>query len=667
MTSQRHYLLLALPLALALFLVALVPAQEDKPAAGATTPRHNPDAHARLALAFLEGAGEHKQFRPDSTCNIRFLSWLGVPDAQLLKFKLTANVWWNQMSFEKAASVPRDVPGSGGRLQWLDLSWFRWNCSAWQAVAERDRTFREPWVDCQTALALRKAIHVEPKNVQVVHGYHLVPVEAVVWAPQLLRDTLETDRTSSYYDLLFARQRHGEERGQTKIEQSLTRLPFALAPAAGLGRTARLRFLVPEGAKITVADDPVKTTLLTTPALDAAGSYRVTVKAGTQEATGEVDVAPGQETTVRFQEGKVTRSLRKDGFINADFPRTADEWDQAFGIDVSQLFQEKQQLDLEFGAIAEGGKNNNKGGSIVALNDRLLVDEPGALHGMRSFDVFETSGDKDFLENAPKLPVQFRKKTIAFDASELLNYLPNGGQAGFLTDGQGKRAEIAANKAADGRNASPHRLSAGVRNPGDCMMCHAPQGGYIVPVDLVKKAIEGGLNFHFKDPADEVRFRGFYLGWQKRIKAFQDPFHDLVAECTKDPPPTGHEWEEAKGDPAKLKELVARAEKAQKSKGWTSAQWTKELGGFREWYDGPASTGQLASELGVPVEVMKRLAAYPVFKEADHKRPVQNTVRLSALVRDLPTPRSVFDKDLYPVLGLLLYERREHPQAKKGR
>lgn len=61
----------------------------------------------------------------------------------------------------------------------------------------------------------------------------------------------------------------------------------------------------------------------------------------------------------------------------------------------------------------------------------------------------------------------------------------------------------------------------------------------------------------------------------------------------------------------------------------------------------------------MPVETMKRLAANPVFRKADGKIPVRNTVRLSALVQDLPTPREVFDSDLYPVLGLLLYEQRE--------
>ena len=53
-----------------------------------------------------------------------------------------------------------------------------------------------------------------------------------------------------------------------------------------------------------------------------------------------------------------------------------------------------------------------------------------------------------------------------------------------------KRAEIAANKAADGRGASPARLSAGVRNPGDCVVCHGPTGGYIQPTNIIKQLLD---------------------------------------------------------------------------------------------------------------------------------------------------------------------------------
>lgn len=657
---MRHILpFLPFSLALALCLTS-APAQEDKRGATSTAPKHNPQSHAQWALGFLKDAANHRQFKTEHCPNVRFISWLGIPDDKLDTFKRVMNVWLNQMSFEKAPSIPRDVPGTDGRVQWFDLSWYRWNSDAWQAVAERDRTFREPWVDCRIGQELRDLIHVKPKDIKIVHGYHLVPLEAIVWAPQLFRDTIETDRQPSYYDLLFARQRFGEYTTATAIERSIVNLQQATAPASGLGRRARMTFDVPDDAIVTIDGDRTKTHTVETPELDKEGAYPVVVRSGTKEATGSINVAPGHVTTVTWKTGtKTTYQRNRKGFVAADFPRTDKEWDAAFGIDVSQLYETEQDLTLEYGAIIEGGRDNPKGGSIVTLNNRLIVDEPGALHAMRTFDVFKTQGDKDYLENAPKLPALFRKRKVAFDASELLSYLPNGGQAGFLTDGAGKRAEIAANKAADGRGASPQRLSAGVRTPGDCVVCHGPTGGYILPVNLIQKVLEGGIDFHFKDSADETRFRGFYLGWEKRIKAFQDPYHDLVAECTKERPPVVADWLNLRDDPAMLAEFANRAQAAKQSKGWTSTEYVKHFVEFREHFDGPQSTKTLAAELGMPVEMMKRLAARPIFKEADGKLPVQNTVRLSALVQDMPTPRAVFDDDLFPVLGLLLYERRE--------
>lgn len=648
--------LLPITLFLSLALVLTSSPAQDEPLA---VPKHNPQAHAKWALDFLKSAEQHRQFRSDYCPSIRFISWLGIPAEKLDAFKRVFNVWINQMSWERAVSIPRDVPGTDGRVQWFDINWYRWSPGAWQAVAERDRTFREPWVDCRMGQALRDMIHCKPKNITVVHGYELIPLVAIVWAPQLFRDTIETDRQPSYYDLLFARQRFGTYSKESKIESSIINLAQATAPAAGLGRTARIQFNVPDDAVVLIDGDRTKTHTVETPDLEGDGAYPVTIRSGSKEASGQVNVKPGHVTTVTLQEKQGQISYKQVGFVDKDFPRTDKEWDQAFGIDVAQLFQGQQDLILENGAIIEGGRDNPRGGSIVALNNRLVVDEPGPLHAMRTFDVFKTSGDKDYLENAPKLPALFRKKKVAFDAGELLSYLPNGGQAGFLIDGAGKRAEIAAGKIADGRGGSPQRLSPGVRNPGDCVVCHGGTGGYIVPDNMIKRVVESGIDFKFKDPLDEVRFRGFYLAWEKRIKAQQQPYYDLVAEATKEPLPTTAEWEAARADPAKLKALLERAEKVKAAKGWTSAEWVKHFVEFREFFDGPQSTKTLAAELGVPVEMMKRMAANPVFKRADGKIPVRNTVRLSALVQDLPTPRTVFDEDLFPVLGLLLYEQRE--------
>jgi hypothetical protein len=575
-TGFLAFLLLALAAALVL---AQPPPERERPQPPAT--ENNPDSHARLAQWFLDSAGRHACFSDKHCFCIRFISFQGVPAADLPEWKRATAAWLNFMSFQTSPSVPLDVPGSDGRLQWIDLRWFHWNSPAFQAVAERDRTFREPWVRHDVAESLRETIAVRPKK-----HFAYCPAEAIVWGPQLFRDTMETDRTSSYYDLLFSRQRFGD----------------------------------------------------------------------VDWWAGGIDPDDGKDYRRGWYFGKTKR-----GFVDADFPRNENDWRAAFGIDVQKAFAAKQELLLQFGAVVEGGRDNPLGGSIVALNNRLLVDTPGVLHGMQSFDVFVTSGKRNFLAQSPNLPVVLRANKddkIAYDASELLNYLPNGSQAAFLTDGKGKRAEIAANKAASAANIDK-RLNAGVRNPGDCMLCHAPQGGYIPPTNLVEKVLDGGLNVHFKDGQDALDYRNFFVGWLKRIKSHREPFADLVAETTRGRPPAAAEWETA--DPAKLRALLARAEAARQVKGWTGAEWAGALQRRRNAYDDPVTPATAAAELGVDVGTLKRLcnSVEDYSKKKEYEDFAAQTFDAGRLVLDTTIPRSVWDGDLFPVLGVILATERD--------
>lgn len=162
----------------------------------------SPASHARLAADFLSGRADRQ--------HLRLFSWLGVPELRLTDFKRVFAWWMNQLSFDQGVSLPQDVPGGEGRLQWVDIRDYRWNVRAFRAVAERDTVFQEPWVPSSVARRLRRLVDVGVTAAVWDSGRY--PAEAIVWAPQFFRDTVETDRVSSYYDLLFARQRHGRNR-----------------------------------------------------------------------------------------------------------------------------------------------------------------------------------------------------------------------------------------------------------------------------------------------------------------------------------------------------------------------------------------------------------------------------------------------------------------------
>lgn len=566
-------------------------AQQGKPAVDAPglpkTEIGNPDLAARLGVQHLstsDGKFGHHEYSQEDWPYIQFFTFYRTPDNLLPIHKKLLNVWVNQLSFEQQVSLPRDVPGSQGRLVWVDIRNYGWNRAAVQTVAEREPYCQEPWVDHEHAEFLRRAAGVRNSKAALKRGvFH---AQGVMRADWFIRETMESDRSPSYYDLLFASFRFPKgQRFETRVK----------------------RVQVPEYYK----ED--------------------------EDWDGGVDPRDGKYyqkgvyTVEKVRYRWVERRLDVENDVFVDFPKNVDQWDRAFGIDRIKDYSRDVRRDTDFGGIVEGSADKPKEGSIVTAHNRLIVVREGPNGAaMRTFDVFETSGDRDFTEKLIFKNGHFVKGDGAdavFDAGELIYYLPNGGIAGFLIDGKGNRAEIAATKAANATH--DKRNNPGVRNNGDCFGCHSAAGGFIMPPNFLREWKEIGGVLGFKDPEKRNRVDGFFDRWQGRVKGYRERFENLIAECTKDP---------GKAD----------------DKGWTGAKFGEELMAFRNWYDDPLDIKDVLAEIGMPEKEYKRIAQ------------LTGDYRPQAVLKGKTIPRRTWELDIYPKLQLILAAEVDKARREAG-
>ncbi len=167
------------------------------PASGPPDAPATPEGHVRLAVSHLRIVPH------DDRQYARYVSWLAVPRGRLKVAQAVMRWWLNQLSTEQAVARPALVPGSHGLLWQLDLRDYNWNARAWRVVARREPYFREPWVSREAAKLLRLRIEEEPRP----DDDGTVHVIGVVRADWLFRETVESARSDSYYDLLYAGKR----------------------------------------------------------------------------------------------------------------------------------------------------------------------------------------------------------------------------------------------------------------------------------------------------------------------------------------------------------------------------------------------------------------------------------------------------------------------------
>lgn len=277
-----------------------------------------------------------------------------------------------------------------------------------------------------------------------------------------------------------------------------------------------------------------------------------------------------------------------------DFPKTEGDVEKVLGVDSIRAYIKTSGINLQHGAVVEGGE---KGNSIVARQNRLLERTNGPIgYFWKTFDVRETSGQRDFAETL--------HKDFLFDAGEILFRLPGGGQGGLLVDAKGAVLNVADNRfATDNSDAG---RDARVRNPGSCMVCH--ESGIIKPQNLIEEMLKAGVDIKFKDKKESRDARSFFLGWESKLKNDQEEYAGFI----------------------------------KRTSGYSPAENSRNFKAFRDAYDSPVDASRAASECGVPLPVL--LAAARKSLKA----------RVLNLVQGISMPRKTWETDGYAEVTKLL-------------
>jgi hypothetical protein len=282
------------------------------------------DSHAQKLYAWMEKKEDSQYWRGLSYYNY-------AKNKAVDKRVKTMRFWINQLHLESAVSFAEEVPGTDGLLYAIDIRFFGWTKESFSAIARREPYFREPKVDSATAVLLRKLIGVE-QDPKTTHA------EAIIRADWFFRDTMESDRSPSYYDALFAKFRFGASKTVTSTVE--------VSPAK------EETFLATDGRY-----------------------YKRTVPAVTKEVTRKVG-----------------------GFV--DFPKNEAEFEKVFAVDKFRVHLKEFKIDTRHGAVVEGQEKGIS--IVARQNRLVerIITSVGSYY--KTYDVKETTGKRDFAETLNK-------------------------------------------------------------------------------------------------------------------------------------------------------------------------------------------------------------------------------------------------------------------------
>lgn len=286
---------------------------------------------------------------------------------------------------------------------------------------------------------------------------------------------------------------------------------------------------------------------------------------------------------------KVTKKVYGKG------PATAAEFEKAWLVDFDHL--KEYPIDQGFSV--------DEGFSGVAYNNRVLwrVRTKIGVY-WRTFDVFRTAGDQDFVESPfPKL----------FNAGEHIFQDERGAQFYHLTDGKGKSTDFANPFVVKGDPSGPHNTV--LVTSRSCIHCH--ENGILKGKDIHKENAEAGAKLGSSAYDRAERARQFFLRAQKLEKLIlgdQNNYTDFVRDCN----------------------------------GLLPAENVQSFQKARAWYGGGVTLAQAARELGTEPKELADALGYQATK-----------ARLERLALDgYAIPRSVWERGGYAEAGLLLLEWR---------
>ncbi|TXH10019.1 MAG: hypothetical protein E6R03_15905 [Hyphomicrobiaceae bacterium] len=286
--------------------------------------------HAEAAANYLCGLPWHDRIYT------RFLTWCAVPQAKLMQSQTLMRFWLPNLGFNQAVIQPQDVPGTGGTLWAIDIRSYRWNEASWLTVAQR-----EPYC----VIPASAGPHVDLLRLNAgIFDPKVLSFGSLIRADWLFRETIETNRSPSYYDLLYSDQRFKFQRVLEKVsyEHLGGRLPSPHAETC-------------------------------------------------------YDAEPGIYTIAFF-------TPKIDKIVN--FPANAGDFELAFGVKEISDFLKKQKLFADSGAIIAGHVEDPVRGSMVSRNGRVIkiLQTPFGWFS-ETYDLLDTSKE-DFFEKPEEIPFE---------------------------------------------------------------------------------------------------------------------------------------------------------------------------------------------------------------------------------------------------------------------
>lgn len=493
--------------------------------AGPPSSNASPNDHAKMAASWLsvmaddvrkqlQGKGikddelTYEYIAQKYLYDIRFISFYAIDNDTELAYTIR-ETWFVMASASRASSFkpPREVPGSQGRLFYFKLDDYAWNAGAWEAVVNRAPFFREPDIEHRHAEFLRRTLGtIGDKDFSI--GF-------AVYGPWLVKDTSETQRSSTYYDLLFAQNRFVEEASAATV--STPSVPTSSTEAS---KTERKK--VKKTTYWPGGTDPRDGKYY------APGNY-------TEEVFEDVPVE--SKPLIKQDEVKATPRKGVKRFKFIDFPKTEVDLLKGIGADVAVkqieavvkngvIFPNKlgslvNRLEVDRGAIVAHAQSG------VSYRNRFVWVFP-IISGKfwKTFDVKDASGARNIVN---------RLFEFDYDASEVIWNNPNGSQAYMLFDGKGNRVEFAD---PDIVKEEPGAYRNVIRTPESCHNCH--DQGINVPRNVIEKiTLDMGARIDIKSREKDYkeilndRLKAFFLTRLGReIKQSQEVYKDFVKECT---------------------------------------------------------------------------------------------------------------------------------------
>lgn len=555
------------------------------------TPTH-PDAAVIEALVFLE-AKVNSKYR----VNYRFFHFLSVSDEDLYDETQNFRVYVC-MANGLGAVAPRPFPiDKAGRVWALDITEPGWSAEAFHEVAKLEQTCREPNIQHQLAETLRGMIGVTA-DVRTFHCEGLIP------APWFVRQLQETDLQRErpedivYYNLLYSRERFGEANGHEPIKPKERPWKGGVFPGDG-------------------KDYP-------------AGSFQF---------------IPKIELDAYDKASAAWKSNKRVGFIDRNFPRDADDFQERWGGRASLDFLAKQRVFKKNGAVIAGAFNDPKNGSYVSDNDRIneFLLTPFGI-GMDTQDFDRTSGRK----NPANLPLEVALDQLEEDASEKI-YQKQDDFPAFLLTGPRKQGRKRV------ESGDPHivhdRINGGtmiVQSIHKCIGCHYPSDVVLAPSnDKIGESIRRRNDLLSYSKQEQQVIEAFFFdgvaargGWQRKIKAWREPFAFSLAGAT-----------------------ITMREKD----GWIGTRFAATSNGRRDMYEFPVLLEQAAAELGY--SRLAVVAACAQLTDPDTQALVRGILHLKAtnafdagtllLDTEPGVPRAAWDDELFPQLALVLALARD--------